>query len=993
MRLTLCASLLLAVSSLAQTGQLHQSKQAYKDFLQQTPGHWVVEWHPATLTPLAIYGTGLPLAGWRTNSLEHAREHANAALVRRGDLLGLGTSEWRESIGARMGRTWSFTFDQYFAGLPVIGGRADVRVNMKGVIAMLGSVAFPIPVGFDTTPQIGEELATAIAWRAAGAPTGVPQPSTARQPRLVIWGDLATANEGNFALAWEIPVSNVDRNGDGPIGRHYIDARRGGELAYVSDRHECGFAGCTGGNHEALAAAAAPAPVLTTVTVMAWTRTGLDGASALVNTPLQGVTFNVPGVGSRTTDQNGQFTIDIAGAVTITATMLDGTHYAAIQGGNAPAISQVVNPGVAATIQIGSAASSTNEAAHPTTAYWVDRANAWCRTILGNSSQMATASNITPTVNIASTCNAYYTSNSINFYNAGGGCVNTAFSTVIVHEWGHGLDDRYGGISNTNAEGVSEGWADILAMYLVDNPIVGSGFSGSGTIIRDGNNTRVYPYSSTSPHAAGQVWMGFGWKLRDYLRATYGTAAAIAITEEIVIGSIVANAVTRVDCVREVFVADDDDGNLANGTPHYNELSAAAIVKGIPYPQLQVAYVTHAPLANTGTRITPRKVTCEAGIVSTGAITAVRLHYSVAGGATQVRNMHPNGNLDEYEALLPGLSSGLVTYHIEAVWNGTTTLRSPETGEHAYFVDASTGGAFTPFWSDNFDGAALAWTHGQVATQDDWQRGDPAGKSGTGGSGFSVPWNEPANAASAPNCYGNDLGNTIGTQTWNGAYQNNVHNWLRSPVVNCTGRTGVALRLKRWLTVEEGIYDQATILVNGIQVWQNQQNGHTIDTAWQTVQYSLPMADNNPSVQIEFRLVSDAGLYLGGWNIDDVEIGELYVPPLDATFTMLPEQSVQGAPLTLSLQTQGGPKPAVIVIGGTAGPMLFPNIPPVLVGNVFAQLPVWTDAGGLYSVAFPAPAVSSTIGATWFSQALTLDAASAQIVASNQFVNLFTMTP
>src|SRR5690606_28000536 len=137
-----------------------------------------------------------------------------------------------------------------------------------------------------------------------------------------------------------------------------------------------------------------------------------------------------------------------------------------------------------------------------------------------------TISGITPTVNITSTCNAYYTGNTINFYQAGGGCANTAFSTVIAHEWGHGLDERFGGISNTNADGVSEGWGDIIGMYQVDSPMLGSGLQTAGVALRRGDNTFVYPYSGSSPHAAGQVWMGFAWRLRENLRATYGTAQA-----------------------------------------------------------------------------------------------------------------------------------------------------------------------------------------------------------------------------------------------------------------------------------------------------------------------------------------------------------------------------------------------------------------------------------------------------------------------------------
>jgi hypothetical protein len=40
-------------------------------------------------------------------------------------------------------------------------------------------------------------------------------------------------------------------------------------------------------------------------------------------------------------------------------------------------------------------------------------------------------------VNINNTCNAYYSNRTINFYRAGGGCVNTCYSTVVYHEYGH----------------------------------------------------------------------------------------------------------------------------------------------------------------------------------------------------------------------------------------------------------------------------------------------------------------------------------------------------------------------------------------------------------------------------------------------------------------------------------------------------------------------------------------------------------------------------
>ena len=983
MRTFALASLWLAVSVVAPAQEPSPlealaSKAALAQFERDAGGRWIAQWHPATGTPSAVYGTGMKLEDWRENSLEEARRHANLVLVRYAEMLGLGDSDFTEIIGARMGRTWSFTFDQSYRGLPVIEGRADVRINMKGVVAMLGSRAWPIPAKFDVTPAIDAGVATAIAWDALGeAPTGVRQPVPPRQPRLVIWGDIASPALAPVFLAWEVAISNVAADGAGTIGRYYVDAKTGQVLRFETDKHECAVAGCTGGAHPATALPSLP-PVPTVVTLQAWTRTGADAYSALVNVPLPGVEVSVPGVGTRVTDANGQFTIDINAPVTINVGALNGRHHQTIQGPNAPTASVTVQPGVPATIQLSSSGASTNEAAHPTLTWWTDATNEWCRSILGNSSQLNTASNVAVQANISSTCNAYYTGNSINFYQQGGGCANTAFSTVIAHEWGHGIDDRYGGIANSNAEGVSEGWGDILGMYLVDSPLLGSGFQSPGQPLRNGNNSRVWPYSSGSPHGAGQVWMGFAWRLREALRASQGTPQAIAITEDIVVGSIVADATTRVDAVREVFIADDDDGNLLNGTPHYAELSSAANQKGIPFPEVQLLTLDHNALGATNQQLTPREVYVLATPIS-GAITELRLVYD-AGAGQVVRTMYPTGTPNQYLAMLPGLQVGAVDYRIEALHSTGAVVRLPETGDFTYSV---TSGTFGTFWSEGFESGAPGWVSAQVATQNDWQLGDPVGRSGTS---QGVAWADPADAAVGTNCYGNDLG--IGN--FNGAYQPNVYNYLRSPVIDCTGRTGVRLRFRRWLSVEQAIYDQATLLVNGQQVWQNPLNQNLVDTSWQTVEYTIPWADNNPSVQIEWRLQTDAGLNLGGWTIDEVELGETILNQTDATLTFLPERVEQNDPMTLTVTTPGGPRPYLLILGDAIGPTIVPGFPVVLAGGNLTILGGATDASGNDVIAATAPSLPGGLGQRYYSQVLTVDAAFTQFVVSNRFINWIT---
>lgn len=993
------ASMLLAVPSLllaqehipSQTSasespvsQTLASKAAMRQFQQDAGGDWIVKWHPATGTPGTIYGTGLKIQDWQKNSLEEARRHALQLLKDRAEMLGLGQSTFTEIIGARMGRTWSFTFDQSFNGVPALEGRVDVRINMAGVVSMIGSRAWPIPANFSTVPAINQNLAQASVWaKLSGEPLGN-EPA----PRLVIWGDMGSDRIAPFALAWEVVAHD---NQAGTFGRYYVDANTNQVLAFESDKHDCAFAGCaTGAKAPApvgpsvslVETGSSPLPTLTTVTVMAWTRTGDDAVSALQNVPLARVRVNVPGLGQQTTDANGQFVIDITSPVTITLSGgLDGVHHAPITGANAPSGSVTVNPGVNATLQLLSAGATTNQAAHTTASYWTDRTNVWARSILGNTSQLNTASNVGIQVNIASTCNAFYTGNTTNYYQTGGGCNNTAFSTVIAHEWGHGLDERYGGISNSNAEGLSEGWGDIIGMYQVDSPALGSGFQTPGVGLRDGNNTRVWPYSSGSPHGAGQVWMGWAWKFREALRASLGTPAAITLSDFLVLGTIVADATTRENAVLEVFIADDDDGNLLNGTPHYAELESASIQKGIPYPEVALIDLTHQPLGNTGERLTPREVFAFATPVS-GSITQMRIVYNTGGGAV-TRNMHPTATNNQWLAMLPGLDSGSVTYRVEAVHNSGTVVRRPETGDYSYNIDS---GNFSTFFTEGFEGTAPGWTSMQIATQNDWQIGVPQGKSGTS---QGVAWADPAAAAVGTRAYGNDLG--IGN--FNGSYQPNVSNYLRSASIDCTGRTGVRIRFRRWLTIEEGIFDEASLYCNNQLVWENPQNGNLIDTSWQTVEYFVPWADNNPNVQFEWRLITDGGLNLGGWAIDEVEVGETVAVSSDAELRFTPEQVVQGGAMNIQIDTPSNSRPYLLAIGDSIGPTIVPGFPIVFVGGNYAVAGGSTDASGSDNYALSAPSVPSAIGIRFYSQVLTVNQAFTDFVVSNRSINLITQTP
>jgi hypothetical protein len=189
-------------------------------------------------------------------------------------------------------------------------------------------------------------------------------------------------------------------------------------------------------------------------------------------------------------------------------------------------------------------------------------------------------------VNVAGTCNAYYNGSSINFYAAGGGCVNTAYSTVITHEQGHWMNDRYS--TGNGGDGMGEGNADVWANYLWDTPIIGANFSGS-SFIRTGNNMRQFcgdsnPGCYGEVHNDGEVWMGAAWKVRNNLNISLGNTLGDLTANTLFLGWMNGYNQTGIRSIIETqwVTLDDNDGNISNGSPHFGDIDGGFRTQGFP---------------------------------------------------------------------------------------------------------------------------------------------------------------------------------------------------------------------------------------------------------------------------------------------------------------------------------------------------------------------------------------------------------------------------
>ncbi|MHC4945665.1 MAG: M28 family metallopeptidase, partial [Planctomycetota bacterium] len=264
----------------------------------------------------------------------------------------------------------------------------------------------------------------------------------------------------------------------------------------------------------------------------------------------------------------------------------------------------------------------------------------------------------------------------------------------------------------------------------------------------------------------------------------------------------------------------------------------------------------HTALTDTTDASGPYAVTATVSSLIGANVSQVTLHYDVGGGYV-AKDMVYTGTGDEWISSIPGMTeAGYVKYYFEALDDLGNYERLPDgfmSDHYEFFV-----GYLNDVFADDFE-TNTGWTHGGTG-QDDWQRDEPAGNGGY----------DPSYAASGAKVWGNDLGHG----NYNGNYQPNVNNWLESPSIDCTGQTGIHLRYRRWLTVEEAIYDQAKILVNGNQVFKNANSGDHIDTAWELHDIDISAhADNNPDVRIKYTLTTDGGKELGGWTIDDLHVG------------------------------------------------------------------------------------------------------------------------
>jgi MYXO-CTERM domain-containing protein len=452
-------------------------------------------------------------------------------------------------------------------------------------------------------------------------------------------------------------------------------------------------------------------------------------------------------------------------------------------------------------------------------------------------------------------CNAFSDGFSINFYVGADACENTGrISDVVYHEFGHSVHSQslLPGVGFFDTA-LSEGISDYLSATITEDPGVGRGFYLDDEPIReldpDGFEYR-WPDDRGEVHGEGRIIGGALWDLRKLLIDKYGRDEGIAQSDMIWF-----EATRRASNIPTMYVeallVDDDDGDLANGTPNACEINAAFGAHGLFQAGENGEKVT---LVDAGAELDvqvqvelPSFPDCPVGATPT-------LEWKLRDdpGQTGSIPMSTDGE-GGWVASMPRFEDQVQQYQVRMNYSTGTERSLPDNVVDPWYETYV--GDVVPLYCLSEDPGGTAWSF--VGNGANWRV-----------SGLLEP-EDPVDPT-AP--YDQD-------GIWIGQDQTYGPNSDSAAIlsVDTSGFETVRLQYWRWLTVEDGYFDTARITADGNEVWRNvatdSNDGrastfHHIDREWRFQDVDLSPYASDGAVEIGFELTSDRGLELGGWTID-----------------------------------------------------------------------------------------------------------------------------
>lgn len=556
--------------------------QEWRQFMQRH-GSWSVTLDPATFNPRQAIGAPVQIDGFSAVNKDNVRAAAERFINDHASLFNLAAEQMdfvrATPVAGAKTTKWYVSFKQQYKGIDVLYSEAELRINDRAEV-----FAFR----FNTWPDLQLDPVASLSATEAGN-AAVRGLSAANKEGLVYAADpesielnilpLINSVTTEYRLVYSMTISS---NHPGHRFDALVDAQSGEVLRRVS---RC-------------------LHVASTVSVDADVRTGLS-TGPIETVPLQNLNVNIGG-STYTTDVNGNIDVDIDDVSAVELSLAGPYARVEAHGRDNASVSEVLIPGQDGTVSLN------NDNSHLFERNLFYHANV-IRNWHKNTDPSSTAMDIPMVLHLwyeggpfgggDQEPNAFSNRDTIMFLGLSDQTMVMADGgSVLYHEYGHSINNLFaeslgGTFNNATAQ---EGIADVVAAMLEDHPRVGLGVfvNEPDRSIRNADNTLRYPDDvQGESHADGQIISGAFWDLRKLTDNETTTRllhfARYGLPDDQQDGMVFG------EWFLEVLTADDDDGNLNNGTPHCDEIIAAFNKHGIgPELFLQTSF-THAPLPDT----------------------------------------------------------------------------------------------------------------------------------------------------------------------------------------------------------------------------------------------------------------------------------------------------------------------------------------------------------------------------------------------------------
>jgi hypothetical protein len=803
-------------------------------FVHATGASWQSAWDRATQTPIRIWGEGMSAPGAMASAAV-AEAFARRVIADHIALWAPGSSalDFRLVANDYDGDLRTLGFVQTFEGMEVVGGQMSFRFK-RDRLFVIASEALPhVKIRASSLrsrlsnsqisrirEQVGQQLA-AIGLPASAQVTALGKAEPVVLPiigddavlgfRVVVPHDVNAAADGRWTL--------------------YADPSNGQAVAYESQSF---FA--TG---KLLYRVVNRYPGLDRINVPA----------ARANVLIGGVSTVTAADGTVTWAQDSAQTLVplVSGSlVTITNKAVDGVPATA---------SLSISPGGQA---IWDPSLAPADDAQVNVLVHVNTVKEYVRTF---APAMATLDDpINANVNIDKECNASFDGENLNFYRASTRCQNTGLlADVVYHEFGHAMH------FNSIIEGVgrmdgafSEGLSDFLSALITEDAGMGRGFFFDSRPLRDldpAGREPSWPADVGEIHKTGIIFGAAMWDLRKDLITKLSREVAVGLVNRLYYAA-VRRASDIPTTLVEILAADDDDGNLANGTPNECEILSAfgrhglrVVTGAVDAPGALLAGPSRTQevtftLLGRSPRCASDSVT-RVDVQWTPGLTGVPIGGSVV--ATQA------GDPDHWTAVVPLPTSDAMKFAATVTFANTVRVSLPDNAADLSYQLYEGPTVVLACATMDQNPLASGWT-GSLG----WQWGPTTSSGAT----------DPRTAFTGGNVLATVLGGNYAAKT---SYS------LTLPTIDVGKYSDVRLQYRRWLTVEDSQFDKAVITANGKAAWTNATEGaadtsslHHLDREWRFHDVALSSEFRGTELTVGFELTTDEGLEFGGWALDDV---------------------------------------------------------------------------------------------------------------------------